>query len=110
MTSEIEIERRVRAIMRRPYTRSIRGEPAEGYLAWVHEFPGCLTAGDTPEEALALLDDATAVWLASRLHDGLAVPEPEPPPGHLWPGFSIAVPSGPAPTPTARPGDSAASA
>ena len=59
-----------------PYHRLISGEPAEGYLGEVLELPGCLTAGDSPQEALANLDDAMAGWIESCLVDDLPIPEP----------------------------------
>lgn len=48
----------VEELLRRPYRMVIRGTPEEGYLAEAPELPGCITAGETPEEALALLRDA----------------------------------------------------
>jgi predicted RNase H-like HicB family nuclease len=75
MTDEA-LEERVQAIIRRPYHRVITGEPVEGYLGEVLEFPGCLTAGATPEEALRNLDEAMAVWIESALVHGDLIPEP----------------------------------
>lgn len=69
---EAEVQRR----MRLPYHRVISGEPVEGYLAEVAELPGCLTAGETPEEALANLDEAMAAWFEAALITGMAIPEP----------------------------------
>lgn len=75
MTDE-QLDSRVEAILRRPYHRVITGEPVEGYLAEVAELPGCLTAGETPEEALRNLDEAMAVWVESALVHGDPIPEP----------------------------------
>lgn len=52
-------------------------DPEEGCLAMVLELPGCFTAGDTREEALALLDDAMRLWLESSLEHGHPIPEPQ---------------------------------
>jgi predicted RNase H-like HicB family nuclease len=71
-----DIETRVQTILRRPYHRVITGEPVEGYLGEVLELPGCLTAGETPEEALRNLDEAMAVWIESALVHGDPIPEP----------------------------------
>ena len=60
---EREIERRLRM----PYHRLVSGDPADGYLASVVEFPGCLTDGGTPAEALSSLGEAMAGWLESCL-------------------------------------------
>lgn len=70
------LEEQVQAIIRRPYHRVITGEPVEGYLGEVLELPGCLTAGETPEEALRNLDEAMAVWIESALVHGDPIPEP----------------------------------
>jgi antitoxin HicB len=71
-----EIERQVAEIMARPYRKVITGDAADGFLAMVSELPGCVTAGETPEEALALLHDAMEGWLISVLERGLPVPDP----------------------------------
>jgi antitoxin HicB len=54
----------------------VRGEPEEGYLAEAPELPGCFTAGETPEVAVALLRDAMAGWFTVVLERGLPVPDP----------------------------------
>jgi len=69
-------DQRVSEILQRPYHRVIKGEPIEGYLGEVLELPGCLTAGETPEEALRNLDEAMAVWIESALVHGDPIPEP----------------------------------
>jgi predicted RNase H-like HicB family nuclease len=42
----------------------------------VLELPGCLTAGETPEEALSNLTEAMTVWIESALEHGDVIPEP----------------------------------
>jgi predicted RNase H-like HicB family nuclease len=74
---------RIAEIIRRPYHRLITGEPIEGYLGEVLELEGCLTAGATPQEALANLNEAMAVWLESALAYGDPIPEPAPGPVRL---------------------------
>jgi predicted RNase H-like HicB family nuclease len=69
---EVEIRRRL--LM--PYHRVIHIDPGDGYLGEVAELPGCYTAGSTPEEALANLDEAMAAWLESSLISGDPIPEP----------------------------------
>ncbi len=65
-------------IVSRPYTvELVYGEdPSEGVVARVAEWPGCMTAGDTREEALAHLGEAMRDWAADRLERGLGIPEP----------------------------------
>jgi antitoxin HicB len=74
-----EVERRVQELLRRPYRMVVQGDHEEGYLALVPELPGCVTAGETPAEALAELRDAMAAWLTVAVEDGQPVPDPPPP-------------------------------
>ncbi len=65
-------------IVNRPYAVEVAyGEdPSEGVLARVAEWPGCMTAGDTREEALERIGEAMRDWVAYRLEHGLGIPEP----------------------------------
>ena len=69
---EAEVQRRL--LLR--YHRVIHGDPDEGYLGEVPELPGSLTAGDTPAEALANLEEAMAAWVESCLISGDPIPGP----------------------------------
>ncbi len=71
-----EIERRIAEIVQRPYRKVITGGAEEGFLIKVPDLPGCMTAGETMEEAVAMLPEAMAAWLAVALEDGDAIPEP----------------------------------
>ncbi|MBA4179363.1 MAG: hypothetical protein C0506_02135 [Anaerolinea sp.] len=57
-------------------TASSLANRVEGYLGEVPELPGCVTAGETAEEALVNLDEAMAVWIESALVHGDPIPEP----------------------------------
>ena len=63
--------------LERPYTRMLVPDPEDGgFVAEVLELPGCLSQGETPEEAYANLQDAMAGWIAVSLEAGHAIPEP----------------------------------
>jgi antitoxin HicB len=47
-----------------------------GYVAQVQELPGCISQGDTPEEAFESVRDAMYGWIKVALEDGKAIPEP----------------------------------
>lgn len=66
------------AILTRPYAvEFVYGEtPDEGVVAQVAEWPGCMTAGATREEAVARLEDAMRDWVEARLRANLDIPEP----------------------------------
>jgi antitoxin HicB len=59
-----------------PYTRVLVPDPDGGFVAEVLELPGCITHGDTPDEAYAELQDAMAGWIAASLAAGRTIPEP----------------------------------
>ncbi len=65
-------------IIRRPYTVELRygDTPEEGVLASVAEWPGCMTAGDTPAEALERLELAMRDWASAQLDTHGEVPDP----------------------------------
>jgi len=71
-TSELD------AILAKPYAiEFVYGEtPEEGVVAQVAEWPGCMTAGATREEAIVHLDDAMHDWAEARLRAKLEIPEP----------------------------------
>jgi antitoxin HicB len=53
--------------------------PAEdggGFIATVPDLPGCMCDGETPQEALAKVQDAIAVWIEAAKDVGHVVPEP----------------------------------
>ena len=74
--TQSELRERIAEIISQPYHRLITGEPTEGYLGEVLELEGCVTAGETAQEALDNLDEAMAVWLESALVHGDPIPEP----------------------------------
>ena len=47
-----------------------------GYAAIVPDLPGCMSDGETPQEALVHVADAIATWIEAARDLGHAVPEP----------------------------------
>lgn len=47
-----------------------------GFVATVPDLPGCMSDGDTPEEAIANVLDAIDTWLEAARDAGRAVPPP----------------------------------
>ena len=45
-----------------------------GFVAEVPSLPGCISQGETVEEALANIRDAMTVWLSGAAEAGLGVP------------------------------------
>ena len=50
-----------------------------GYLAIVPDLPGCVSDGDTPEEALKNFRDAIESWIETAKESKLDIPRPTPP-------------------------------
>jgi len=46
------------------------------WAAEIPELPGCVGAGDTPQEALLAIDDARRSWIEVALLEGKTIPEP----------------------------------
>ncbi|MCD2177480.1 type II toxin-antitoxin system HicB family antitoxin [Rhizobium sp. C1] len=47
-----------------------------GFVATVPDLPGCMSDGETPEEALANVQDAIDCWIEAAIDHGRAVPSP----------------------------------
>jgi antitoxin HicB len=50
-------------------------EDGGGYLAVVPDLPGCMSDGETPQEAFTNAQDAIVSWIEEAHRLGLAVPE-----------------------------------
>ena len=57
------------------YRAIARRSPEGGYVAKIVDLPGCLTQGDTLEDALQMIEDAKAGWIDLALQNGTDVPE-----------------------------------
>src|SRR5215210_3382437 len=50
-----------------------------GWFVTIPDWPGCLSQGATPQEALEMIRDAQRLWLHIAIEDGKPIPEPTPP-------------------------------
>lgn len=53
-------------------------EDGGGFLATVPDLPGCMSDGETPEEALQNVQDAIASWIEAADDQGMSVPAASP--------------------------------
>lgn len=53
----------------------LQSEPEGGYTISVPSLPGCISYGSTFEEAIEMIKDAMAGWLAVAREEGLSIPE-----------------------------------
>ncbi len=58
------------------YIALIHKEPGSAYGVSFPDFPGCISAGDTLDEARAMAAEALALHLEGLTDDGQALPEP----------------------------------
>lgn len=49
-----------------------------GFAAYALDLPGCMSDGETPQEALINLQDAIACWIEAAHEMGRPVPVPAP--------------------------------
>lgn len=47
-----------------------------GYFARHPDLPGCTAEGESPQEAVANLDESRRLWIEARLEGGYSIPEP----------------------------------
>jgi antitoxin HicB len=59
------------------YRILLRREPEGGYTVLVPSLPGCITYGETVEEAIEMAKDAIKLYVESLIEDGEEVPSEE---------------------------------
>ncbi len=57
------------------YTIILHSDETGGYWTEVPSLPGCMSQGDTVEEAIEMTKDAIGLWLESMRALGEAMPE-----------------------------------
>ena len=55
----------------------IRDSDEGGFVASYPDLPGCITCGETEEEALKNALDAKKAWLEAALEENVEIPEPD---------------------------------
>ena len=64
--------------MRLPYRMELIPDPDEGgYVVSYPDLPGCLSSGETYEEALKNAEDAKREWMIAAMEENIAIPEPD---------------------------------
>jgi predicted RNase H-like HicB family nuclease len=72
----IDVTPEAERLAARPYHVEITREDGD-YVARIPELPGLVTGGATLEEMYAMVEDAKRGWIATALHYGDPVPEPQ---------------------------------
>ncbi len=75
-----EIAARVAEYLELPYTITMVYDTSGGPPAWVvgvEELQGCLSQGDTPEEAIEMIREAMELWIGGYIEEGWEIPPPK---------------------------------
>ncbi|GAX88622.1 type II toxin-antitoxin system HicB family antitoxin [Effusibacillus lacus] len=75
-----------------PYRIVLHPAPEGGYAVSIPELPGCISQGETVEEAIKMIEDAKVSWLEIALEDGLEISEPERESEEYSGKFNVRVP------------------
>ena len=59
-----------------PYTIELHQDAEEGWFVRVKELPGCMSQGDTADDALASIREVLPLWIETALESGYEIPEP----------------------------------
>ena len=70
--------RKIDEYMKLPYKMEIIEDSLEGgYVVTFPDLPGCITCGETIEEAVENANDAKKSWLYSALEEGIEIYRPD---------------------------------
>lgn len=58
------------------YPITLQEEAEAGFFAEIRDLPGCMTQGDTAEEAILLIEDARTLWIRTAYSYGDNIPLP----------------------------------
>ena len=77
------------------YTYTVNFEPAKegGYTVYVPALPGCVTQGETYNEAVTMAREAILCYLESLIKDGEPIPEESKPFEQVALGVMVEVPA-----------------
>jgi antitoxin HicB len=59
-----------------PYTIELTPDEDGYWFAAIPLLKGCMTQGESREDALVMLDEAKKLWLETALEEGIPIPEP----------------------------------
>jgi len=75
-----------------PYKIELYPAKEGGFVAAIPDLPGCITQGETEDEAIGMIKDAKAGWIELALEDGVEIPEPTPENGEFSGKFNLRIP------------------
>ena len=74
--NNIEGRRELEYYLSRKYPITLHEDSDGGYVTTIDDLPGCMTEGDTTEQALQNIDEAREFWIRAAYDDGQTIPLP----------------------------------
>jgi predicted RNase H-like HicB family nuclease len=72
------VKKKIDEYMKLPYKIEIvRDEDEGGFVVSFPELPGCITVGETIEQAVNNAEDAKKAWFEAALEEGIEIKKPE---------------------------------
>jgi antitoxin HicB len=71
-----EVTRNLEYYLSRHYGVSLRQDEEGYWIGKIEELPGCVAHGETPTQALEMLEDVKQAWLEDAIEAGDQIPEP----------------------------------
>ena len=68
----------VEKLVASPHEILIDSDGEGGFIASIPSLPGCLSCGETQDEAIENVMDAKRAWIAAAIEDGITIPGPVP--------------------------------
>lgn len=91
-TDKRDVGEAVARYMALPYRIELIPDATDGgFVVSMPELPGCISQGDSVEEAMEMIRDAQRGWLTVALEHGDPIPGPRPPEGYSG-RFNVRVP------------------
>ena len=72
---KINKKSKVFQVIRNGIVFELQSEPEGGYTIVVPSLPGCISYGNTFEQAIEMIKDAMAGWLEVARKEGIPIPE-----------------------------------
>ena len=72
-----DLKEKVKEYLKKPYRIEREPDPDRGFAVWIRELPGCISYGETEEEALKMIKEAMELWIETALKRGVKIPDPQ---------------------------------
>jgi antitoxin HicB len=75
-----------------PYKIEISPASEGGFVVSIPDLPGCISQGETMDEAWKMIEDAKAAWIETALEEDIDIPEPTPAEDSYSGKFNLRIP------------------